>query len=303
MPVVSIGNLTWGGTGKTPLLVKLTADLKKAGLQSAVLTRGYRGVGEGSPSQNSVNDEVQLMHEKNPDGLIAVGADRVKKAEELLKTNPLDIFLLDDGFQHWKLERDLDVVCIDATDPWGGNALIPLGRLREPKKNLKRAQVIVLTRCELVSPVFRESLKKETKILAPRGIILCSEFKSVLVDWDGRPQNPTSLLYGQIVLALSAIGNPQAFEERISRWGASVRPRRFRDHHEYSDLELQKLKNDLEKEKAILVTTEKDGVKLRKSSWAEEHLRPQNIYFIKIELSFGDNDESQWKKILKKFVK
>lgn len=271
-PVISIGNLTWGGTGKTPLTIKIAEDLLKSGFRPAILTRGYRGVGrrpapkiiaskpsERIPEPSEIGDEPNLFLRRLPGIVVGVGADRAANAQRILSGQPVDVFLLDDGFQHWPLHRDFDVVVIDATDPWGGGHLLPWGRLREPVRALDRARAVVITRSELVDTGTLDAIKSEIRRrtrasihLARQTLSLCDE-SGAEVPWpEHRPWN---------VVAVSAIGNPAAFEEGLRRKGASVFPLRFVDHHEYSLADVETAAATAKKHSAMIVTTEKDHVK------------------------------------------
>jgi len=161
-PVISIGNITLGGTGKTPFTIYLAKKLKNEGFSPAVLSRGYRGSAEKMNllvsngrellcSAEESGDEPRLMAEKLPGIMVAVGSNRFKSARlcHQEKSPETNIFILDDGFQHIQLQRDLDIVLIDATNPFGGEMLVPSGILREPLSSLARADAFVITRCHL----------------------------------------------------------------------------------------------------------------------------------------------------------
>jgi len=299
VPVVSIGNLTVGGTGKTPLLIKLTRDLERWGWKPAILTRGYRGIGRSSGEK--ANDEALLMKRYLPDVPIGIGRDRVRVGKELLFSESPDFFLLDDGFQHWSVSRDLDIVCVDATNPFGGGHLLPWGRLREPVGALKRAQVVVITRTELADEERLIELKGQLMNYLEGGTVLVSRFQTELYFWEGKKAEEKNILAGKNIIALSAIGNPESFEKTLSRYGAKIYPCRFLDHHNYREGDLKKAIEISKARSASVVTTEKDQVKLQNliQLMPAEFQKLKKFFVLKAELKFTDGDEKNWEKILK----
>lgn len=301
VPTISVGNLTVGGTGKTPVLLRLLGDLLEAGRRPAVLTRGYAGAGKragagilvpgGDPS--AFSDEVRLLALKFPSVPVAVGADRASRARFLLEGDAPDVFALDDGFQHWALERDLDAVCLDATRP-GERFLLPLGRLREPLGALARAGVVLLTRCELAKEEDVAALERAARRHA-RGPVLRTAFDLRLVDVSsGAPA--TGTLGGEAV-ALSAIGNPEAFESAVAKLGYEVRPLRFPDHHMYAESDLEAIERLALRLHAPVITTEKDWVKLRSTRWAHRGNRPP-LRVAEQKLRFFGDGEAAWKDVV-----
>lgn len=269
-----------GGTGKTPLLIRLVNDLVQQGVHPAILSRGY---GE---------DEILLMRKKCPHVPVGVGSNRVAKARELTAMCSVDIFLLDDGFQHWQLRRNLDIVCIDATAPFEKESLLPAGRLREPLHGLSRAGVAVLTRTNLVSPEHLTALRKQVQSFMPKGLIISSLFQTHLKKAGTTEPIPWSFLRGKRVVALSAIGNPEAFEKDLTAEGASVIPFRFRDHYEYQEKDIVRIRQMAEKHQALVITTEKDWVKLAK--WSLD------VFVVEQTVIFSNEDERHWVEAIKK---
>lgn len=289
--VFSVGNLTIGGTGKTPWVLKLVRDLQMLGHTPAILTRGYKGVGQGFGRDS---DEVMLMAEKCPGVPLGVGPDRIASALRLQSEHHPSVFVLDDGFQHWPLHRDVDIVCVDATDPWGKGFLIPYGRLREPVCALRRAHAVVLTRCDLVAQ--KDVIETEINIrrISPLAEIFRSHFFATIMRSDDNKERGPEELSGRRVLAVSGLGHPQGFELLLRRFGAEVTPMRFRDHHLYSDKDIDAINTALSDSSLILVTTEKDWVKLR-----EKKLNT-TCTVLKIEARLNDEDERRWKQFLKR---
>jgi tetraacyldisaccharide 4'-kinase len=291
-PVISIGNLSVGGTGKTPLVIKILADLKSFGIRPAVLTRGYK-------SENGFSDEAALILQYHPDVPVGVGADRVQSASDILAKHNVDVFVLDDGFQHWRLLRALDVVCVDGTNPWAGG-LLPLGRLREPKSALSRAGLVVVTRLELVSEKEKNQLWSELSEFVPNEKIIASRFQMALRDWKTGASFLMNEMQGKRAVVVTGVGRPESLEEALTRAGASVLPMRFRDHHYYTDNDLRNIEQLATREKALVVTTEKDLVKLERTKWGREKSLPFGLYVAVVQHGFSAEDESKWEAAIKR---
>jgi len=289
-PVVSVGNLTLGGTGKTPLVELLTKCLLKRGRKPAILTRGYgrRDSGrilalEPGPGRvadpREVGDEPALLARALPEAPIIVGADRYQAGRLAEERFDVDVHVLDDGFQHLALARDLDVVVLDTTQQLLG--LLPAGRQREPCSALERAGLVVLTRVELGDPGPLEELVER---INPRARVFHSRTELCrLVDVMTGRIYPPGAFQGERVHAFCGIGNPKAFFADLRRWGFCVAAETaFRDHHVYSGKDVEKLlRRSQESRAAALVTTEKDAMNLQRiSKWD----RPVLACAIQIEL-------------------
>lgn len=251
IPVVSIGNLAMGGTGKTPMVLWLMEKLTLEGMRVAVLTRGY-GRSSNKPLSlpagtrvpvSDTGEEPQLLLRAGI-AAVGIGRDRAKLGEQMAQEVRPDVFLLDDGFQHWALERDLDIVLIDALDPWRGG-LPPAGRLREEASALRRAQVIVLTRTDPGRTY--KGLLKEIADANPHARVFRSRVEPVRV----------SLAPGERVGAFCGLAQPETFRATLRELGCDpVFFKVFPDHHKYSEVELTAMAAQAPK----LVTTEKDLV-------------------------------------------
>jgi len=258
-PVISIGNLTLGGTGKTPLTGFIAARLEAKGYQPAILTRGYM-------AKNGISDEVELYREMLPQ--IHVGQDRNRFAagQKILGEHPqTNIFLMDDGFQHWRLHRHLDIVVIDATNPFGNGFLIPRGTLREPLQALRRADIIVLTKVDLAKKNL-SSLYATLRTNNFHAIFVEAVYEPVkLVNLKDPLKEKELSFLKEIDFALfSAIGNPEGFERTVRALGAEARKTfAFPDHHMYTKSDLEHMIHRAQEENIkTFITTQKDGVKL-----------------------------------------
>ncbi len=254
-PVVSVGNITWGGTGKTPLVEALVHKVLMAKRTPLILTRGYS------------HDEVEQVKNHLEGVLVAVGKDRVAAAQPIIKDHAVDIGILDDGMQHWPIERDLEIVTINALNPFGNEKLIPRGILREPLSALQRAHFIVLMHVNLLKTQDLRDLRKKVSEMAPQAKLV-QAYVEPLFFYRGRDGQRVSLekMRGKRVTTFSGIGFPRSFQLILQR--AKIRPARnfeYLDHYDFK-------KKDIEEIKSVsglagsedVVTTEKDFYRSRK---------------------------------------
>lgn len=276
-PVVSVGNLTVGGTGKTPLVRSIAERLRQHGWNPGILTRGYarqRGAEivllapsvKRAPDPREVGDEPAFLARSLPEVPMAVGADRYRAGRLAEERFNVDVHLLDDGFQHLALARDLDVVALDVTQELSDRALLPAGRLREPVSALARAHMVVITRVELGDS---QPLEDRVRSVNPQaGIFHARTALSGLVEAaSGEAYLREGLGDGQVA-AFCGIGNPQGFFADLRHWGFRVVEEiAFPDHHVYTLMDLRRLaERAREFGAAALVTTEKDIMNLP-STW------------------------------------
>ena len=289
-PVISVGNITTGGTGKTPLVEWIARLLAENDRTVCVLTRGY---GRQAPDERvlvsdgqtvfstaeAAGDEAFLMA-TNLCGTAAVisDADRIAAALDAVKHLHSDCFVLDDGFQHLRVARNLDIVMIDATNPWGGGRLLPAGRLREPLSGLGRADCIVITRVDQVEDI--DAIQKELG-----RFVSCPVFTSRMKTREITPLKDSPMPVSGLVGAFCGVGNPQSFFTHLRREGYSpVFEKSFRDHQRYTQQLLDSICKDAQRNGAqSLITTAKDAVKLSSLN----HEIP--IYSLNIEISI-DNE-------------
>ncbi len=259
VPVVSIGNLTLGGTGKTPCVEYVARFYRAQDVRVAVLSRGY-GASQGA------NDEALVLEENLPDVPHLQGADRADLAVVAVEELESELLVLDDGFQHRRLARDLDLVLVDATDPWGQGYLFPRGLLRERPRSLRRAGVVVLTRCDQVSESARGRLREEVVRLAPSAVIAEAVHGAVELVNSEQQTAPLALLAEKPVAAFCGVGNPEAFRRTLLGQGARLEAfRAYPDHYPYGRADVEALGDWLRGQGSagLAVTTQKDLVKLR----------------------------------------
>ncbi len=303
--VISVGNLTVGGTGKTPLVRFVAEVLAERGHKVCILTRGYK---RASPTKRVlVSDGQQILADAESAGdepfelsnkllgMAAVIADKNRAAAGIwaFRTWGITAFVLDDGFQHLRLKRDLDIVCIDSTNPFGNEKLLPAGILRESLTSLRRADCVVLTRADLSDKV--QSLKLKVQSLNATCQILLSKTRIVgLTNIRGFPAKSPDLSSAEyeirntkskIGLAFCALGNPHGFFESLRQSDfllASVKA--FPDHHVYQQIDLDFIENQARLNGAeILLTTAKDAVKLKNLKFSLP------CFVVEIEIIFDDD--------------
>ena len=251
--VISVGNLTVGGTGKTPMVLWLAEKLLAEGKRVAILSRGYRGSG-------GTSDEIELM-KRRLQGQVAfgVGKDRFAEGRRIEEKQPIDLFLLDDGFQHLLLARDLDILMLDGSRKLNDQGLLPSGVLREPISACRRADILVVTRKTERPHIEAGDAHKysifyaQTRLL---GFRRCGNHADI--------QYLSEIGHGPF-FAFCGIGNPQAFFDDLSRWNVPVAGESiFRDHHRYTPADLLRLVKASQRAGAIaFVTTEKDAENLK----------------------------------------
>ncbi len=270
IPVVSVGNVTFGGTGKTPIVIALVKDLIDRGRRPAVLTRGYGRRGseplvltgpEIQVSASKAGDEPLELAQRLPGVPIVVDTDRIRGGRQAAELGA-DIVILDDGFQHLRLRRELDLVLLDAGDPWGGDRLPPRGRLREPVEAIGRASAVIITKVDPGADQPPDDIVRRVDRIRPGMPIFAARMVLQRVrtgeDWT----DPT-VLRGRNVFAVAGLGRPQGFRTLLESAGAEVVGHRwFADHHGYSARDREWIVREARQHGAVVVTTVKDAVKL-----------------------------------------
>ncbi len=298
--VICIGNITLGGTGKTPAVIAVAQEAKKRGHNPCILTRGYKGKakdisfvsrGDGpllSPLE--AGDEACLMANTLKKVTIIKGKDRFRAGIAAFDNAQLAIvnlqeptlFILDDGFQHWKLHRDVDVLLIDATNPFGNERLFPEGIMREPFEAMKRAHVIVITKADKAEPNIIQNISRKIKQYNHEAPIFNASHRPVgLVNIAGDVIG-LDTLKDKDIHAFSGIANPSYFQSGLAKCGARIiKFHKFKDHHFYTQSEINEISaaaNGLD-----IITTEKDMIKLK------DFNMPENLWALKIEFTIDDS--------------
>lgn len=250
LPVISVGNVTTGGTNKTPFVEYVVRGLQNCGIKPGIVSRGYGGkttepivIRSGKGKRSEVGDEPLLLSSRLPDVPIAVSCDRLADVTELVR-HGVEIVVADDAFQHRKLARDVDIVLIDASCPFGNGTSLPNGILREMPSSLTRAHIVVITKADQVSARNLEKLKEKVLKWVPEDRLFFSRLGApVWQRWRGASLEPvTTPLRGVHLVVFSAIGNPSSFYNVVTQSGAVIaRKLEFKDHHRYSESDLKKI--------------------------------------------------------------
>jgi tetraacyldisaccharide 4'-kinase len=296
--VISVGNLTVGGTGKTPMVLWIAERLLAEGKSVGILTRGYRGTPTSETTQSSIapdstSDEVHLLKGRLGDRVaFGVGANRFARGSELAARG-VKYFVLDDGFQHRKLARDVDIVLIDATNPFGGGHLLPAGRQREPRSALARADILVITRGDH-SPAIEAAVRHDSN--APV-FYAKPQLDSVHLAGTNSVAN-VAILRCKKLFAFCGIGNPPAFLADLREWGFEVVGHRFfPDHHLYTQRDAILIEAEARIAAAEgLICTEKDFFNLR---GLRRHVRGDAlpVFYCRISMRI-DRAEEFWSAII-----
>ncbi|HOE12843.1 MAG TPA: tetraacyldisaccharide 4'-kinase [bacterium] len=292
VPVISVGNVTVGGTGKTPCVSWLAKYLIEAGKSPAVILRGYGNRISGhrvvQPGRAG-GEEALLLCEKIPQALIVEAPHRRLGARAAIMQHGSNVIILDDGFQHMAIRRNLDLALVDATCPWGNGAILPAGILREPRERLGRADAVILTRADLVDTDTLAKLSREIQRFAPEAIrAMASHFPFAIRNVTDQCLHGVQWLAGRRVGLCSAIGNPKGFAATVNGLGATVLGHTiFRDHHRYSQQDIKELKIRFCDAEVILCTA-KDAVKLRALLTGEPE---RKFWALEIEWRFLSGEE------------
>jgi tetraacyldisaccharide 4'-kinase len=312
--VIAIGNLTVGGTGKTPVVEKFARELRDAGRNVAILSRGYRSkpaplhilllnkillredrtpprvVSDGKSlllDSEMAGDEPYMLASNLKDVVVLVDKDRVKSGRYAIEKFGCDTLLLDDGFQYWELRgRRHDVVLIDRQQPFGNEHLLPRGTLREPPSHLARAETIFITKSDGKTDELRRRI---AELNSEAAIIECAHHPLYLEDVFTAERKTLDLLRGKKVASLSGIAQPESFEQSLVKLGGElVYSKRFVDHHRFTQQEVLNVINRAKKRQAnTIITTQKDAVRFPKID-----RRDLPIYFMRVEIQIvsGAND-------------
>lgn len=312
--VVSIGNLTVGGTGKTPVVEKFARSLQDGGRRVAILSRGYKSVkqpflkrlagkiqgkNEIDPPRvvsdgksllldsRTAGDEPYMLAANLPDIPVVVDKDRVKSGKHAIAELNCDTLILDDGLQYLRLKHRLDIVLVDRWQPFGTERLLPRGTLREPHRNLKRASYIFITKCNGSSN--KELIERIRHYNRTAEIIECEHRPRYLQHIETRDTLPLEELKGKKVGTVSAIAVPESFEEGVKNLGSSVEATcRFMDHHRFTEQEIISFINCcVESDVDMIITTEKDAVRFPRLGRMDVP-----IYYLRVEIGILSNEES-----------
>jgi len=302
IPVISIGNITLGGTGKTPATVNVAGILLKHGKKPVVLSRGYGRtdraevlvVSDGISKVTdpaSGGDEPALIAGRHPGIPIVVGADRFRSGTVAFERFHPDVAILDDGFQHIGLKRDLNIALIDAVDPFGSGKLFPAGILREPLNALKRADIVLISKADSAGSVLK--IKETVAKITDAPIFTARYAPRDLLNVTTGEKRPLNFLRGKPVFAFAGIARPDSFVSLLKTLGAELSGTAiYQDHYSYSRSDLEDILRKADACKAVLLaTTEKDGVRL-------SGMKPEGVWAVRIDLEVVEG--SSWEEAVLK---
>ena len=291
--VLCVGNITVGGTGKTPLVVWLcnlitqNPKLKTQNYKSAILTRGYKA---RTQENKDFKDEIAILAESCPEAEVIVNPDRFAGATEAIDKYAAKVLIMDDGFQHRRLARDLDIAAIDATQPFGYGKMLPAGLLREPVSSLNRAGAVVITRCDQVTEAQLSELEQKLRAINPGMIIARSIHKPVYAKSTKNKEISIEDLKRKKVFAFCGIGNPDAFLNTIKNLGAELAGSKvYDDHYHYTDACLTEISEQAKELGAdLILTTQKDWTKVVSTfkSQISNFKSPLPFAYLAIEIKF-----------------
>jgi len=283
-PVISIGNITTGGTGKTPLVIWLCNFLAGKSITCGVLTRGYK------TNDSDLSDEPAIIAKNCPDAKVVINPDRCEGAKRAIEKLDASVLVMDDGFQHRKLKRDLDIIAIDATCPFGYGKILPAGLLREPINSLTRAHAVIITRCNEASAEDLRQIEEKVLAVNPDLIIAKTQHSPIAV----KALNGNSLeldeLKNKRVFAFCGIGNPDSFFNCLESLEANnVGGNVYNDHHQYKADDMTDIYEEAGYLNAeLILTTQKDWTKVAILSPAKSDIP---LGYLQIELRFTQGED------------
>jgi tetraacyldisaccharide 4'-kinase len=290
VPVISVGNLTVGGTGKTPTVIMIAKMVASTGRRPGVIMRGY-----GQKKDREADEVVLLKRSLGGEVPVVANPDRLAGGREAIDRFGAQVLIADDAFQHRRLGRDLDLCLVDAGFPFGGGRVLPAGRMREPLDALKRADIVIITRSNEVSTKELADIQAKIREYTKVPILRSQHRISGLVDLSG---NRVKGISGQKVLAFSGIGRNESFFETVRETGAHVvGTRGFADHHYFTDAEIKTIHEEVNRSGAQwAVCTMKDLVRMDAETVARAGLEPQKVLAVDVEIELAEEEREILKK-------
>ncbi len=316
VPVISIGNITAGGTGKTPH-VEYLIDLLKEKFEVVTLSRGYKRktkgfrIAEINSNVGEVGDEPLQMKRKFPEVTVAVSENRIRGIEKLLnipgKKSP-DVILLDDAFQHRRVIPGINILLIDYNRPLKQDSLLPAGRLRESISEMSRANIIIFTKCspEKVTPIQKRIMQKDVRLKPYQKLFFTSftyeDLKPVFAE--GEPEIELSELNNHSILIVTGIAFPKLIPEYLKKYASETEIINFPDHYNFRNKDIELIMNrftEINSENKIIVTTEKDAIRFAEMPDLEPQFKSA-LYYLPLKVSFLDKEEKMFNKDILNYV-
>jgi tetraacyldisaccharide 4'-kinase len=313
IPVITVGNITVGGTGKTPHIEYLVSHLKDK-YNLAVLSRGYlrktKGFVEATRESDAftIGDEPLQIKQKFPSVIVAVDEDRVHGIEKMLEwDNKPRLVLLDDAYQHRKVKAGLNIVLADFNRPIDKDWMLPMGRLREPMRNINRADIVIVTKCpDVYKPAFEANFRQRLKLQNHQSLFFTAlAYGSLIPVFKVNEQKTNDhFLSGKHVLVVSGIAQPERLYGYLKSVGAILYKAEFPDHHSFTNNDIELIMNAFDKIEAsdkLIVCTEKDSVRL-KSIGVNDSFKQLPLFYIPVSIKFIDEKEQDFLKQINNFI-
>ena len=314
IPIISVGNLAVGGTGKTPH-VEYILNLLKNDYTTAMLSRGYKRKTRGfrlaneSDSSKTIGDEPYQIKNKFPNVKVAVDGNRQRGIETLMEKENINAIILDDAFQHRKVTPGLNILLTDFNHPFTKDHFLPVGRLREHPHEHRRAHIIIVTKCPKdIKPIDKRLIDKEIKIYPFQYLFFTSLGYGELTNiFDPDIKLDQSEVRNKTILGISGIANNKHFKKKLQELSQDVKTIHYLDHHDYTNRDVQKIQSgfqQIESDEKIIITTEKDAVKLKNiASWDDSVKK--NVFFLPVKVDFlgTEKQEEEFKQQILKYVK
>lgn len=313
IPIINVGNIQIGGTGKTPTIEYL-ANLLCNDYNIAILSRGYKRktkgfrIADDSDTPHTIGDEPTQYFQKFDNVVVAVCERRVKGVKNILKKKPdVNLILLDDAYQHRYVKPGLNILITDYFKPYFKDFLLPVGNLREPRKSAKRADIIVVTKTPRVySPLIYKYLYNEIKLRKNQKFCMSYiNYQQPIMLYDRNAKTDPAILKKQnTILVFTGVGDPEPLVEHMKNSCSNVELIKFKDHHDYCEKDFIKIRDEFDRlmtRRKIIVTTEKDSVKLQ-TELAKKYLSKLPVYYIPINFEFHDQNKNLFDKSVKNFL-
>jgi len=312
VPIISVGNITVGGTGKTPATEYLV-ELLQSKMKVGVLSRGYKRKSRGyvlasqNPSPLEIGDEACQIKNKFPETIVAVDKNREHGIRKMKKEKDtkLGVIILDDAFQYRAVEPDVSILLMDYNRPAMEDYLLPLGQLREPLKSLKRAHIVIVTKCpQDITPMDMRIMTKKLNLYPYQTLYFTTVAYGEPIAVFPQKSNQTPDFSNKTALALSGIAVPAPFEKYLQKQAKEIVQLRFSDHHNFSQKDLMKIEkkfNDIPNPDKVIITTEKDATRLRSHPGFPESLK-NKIYYIPLTIRFLQDQEKSFNKQIYDYV-
>lgn len=312
VPIICIGNITVGGTGKTPHTEILIKKLRKE-FKVACLSRGYKRKSKGfilateDSTARQIGDEPKQIKNKFPDIMVAVDKNRCRGIEKLMAMeNPPEVIILDDAFQHRYVKPDLSIILSDYNRPFYEDFIMPYGRLRESRRSKERANIFVVTKCpDTITPIERRIIAKNIDVRPYQKLYFTKmAYGKLMPVFNNVKNNLPEKIFNHTVLMISGIANPKPLREQLNKTHKEIIQITYPDHHSFSKKDIKEITSrykKIENSNKIIITTEKDAMRLRMFDFDQEI--KENLFFLPIESKFMHEDREDYMEQIATYVR